>query len=126
MLREDRTWPKSILGRSGHLALEDRRVRRRLALVSAAIAGSLAIGVGGYAVGASQVSDADDARQAGMVAGEQVGSAVGAREGFERAFRPARKRAYGEAYREAYRAAYRRAFEQADLSSPRRVRVSGP
>ncbi len=127
MLREGRAWPKSIPWRSGgYAALENRRLRRRLALVLAGIAGALAIGAGGYAVGASQVSDADDARRAGKIAGEQVGAAVGVREGFTRAFRPARKRAYEESYSEAYRTAYRRAFEKADLSPPRRVRVSGP
>ncbi len=103
-----------------------RRILRQWALASAVIVGFVAIGVGGYAIGASQVGDADTAYQAGATAGEQRGTEVGTREGYASAFRPARKRAYDAAYHEAYRTAYLEAFERADIAAPRRVKVSGP
>lgn len=99
---------------------------RQWALVSAAIIGFVAVGIGGYAIGASQVGDADSAQQAGMAAGEQRGKAVGARKGYESAFRSARRDAYASAYRGGYRTAYRDAFQRAGLAKPSNVKVSGP
>jgi hypothetical protein len=127
VLKDVQAWLGSIVGSGdGYASTVRRRVLRQWALALAAVVGFVAIGVGGYAIGASQVRDADTAHQAGMTAGEQRGTAVGVREGYASAFRPARQRAYDAAYHEAYRTAYRDAFETADLAAPRRVKVSGP
>ena len=99
---------------------------RRSGLALAAILAFAAVGVGGYAIGASQAIDVGAAEQAGTAAGEKRGTAAGAREGYRSAFQPARERAYEAAYRQAYRAAYRAEFEQADLRPPSRIPVSAP
>ena len=127
VLKDVRAWLGSTVGSGdGYRSAGRRHVLRQWALASAAIVGFVAIGVGGYAIGASQVGDADTAYRAGMTAGEQRGKAVGTREGYASAFKPARERAYDAAYNEAYRTAYRDAFEKADLAAPRHVKVSGP
>lgn len=84
------------------------------------------IGSVGFAIGRSQVTDAESARQTGIVAGEQRGAEIGKHDGYVQAFKPARERAYRLAYREAYRKAYAEAFAEADLSTPRNIVVSGP
>lgn len=101
-------------------------VHRRWVLGSAATIALAVIGLGGYAIGASQRTDADQAYQAGAAEGGQRGAVLGTFEGYARAHRPARERAYDAAYRTAYRNAYRAEFEDADLAVPGRVLVSGP
>lgn len=103
-----------------------RVVTRRRAFALAAVLGSLAIGVLGYAVGTSQVDDADTAYEAGAEAGERRGTELGARQGYRSTYRRARERAFDAAYLDAYRLAYREAFDEAGLAAPRSVRVSGP
>ena len=110
----------------GFQATVRRVVTRRRALALAAVLGCIAIGVVGYAIGTSQVDDADTAYEAGTEAGERRGAAVGARHGYRSTYRRARERAFDAAYLDAYRVAYREAFEEADLAVPRSVKVSGP
>ena len=110
----------------GYAAFTRRRALRRWGIATAVIVGFVVAGVAGYAIGATQVSDADSAQQAGMDAGAQRGTAVGTREGYASTFKPARERAYDKAYDAAYVTAYRDAFEQADLAVPQHVKVSGP
>ena len=98
---------------------------RRRALALAATVGLVAIGVTGYAIGASKGVEVGAAERAGMAAGEQRGIAEGAREGYASAFKPARERAYDAAYRKAYRTAYRDEFEKADLAAPGSVPLRG-
>lgn len=112
--------------RDGYVVHLARRGLRRWKLVAAVLAGCLAIGLVGYAIGASKVSDADRAREAGTVAGEQLGDAAGTSQGYASAFKRARGRAFDAGYRDAFRAAYLDAFEQADLAAPDAVTVSGP
>lgn len=122
-----RAWLGSVAGSGdGYRAFARRRVLRRLAFALAAIVVFVGIGVGGYAIGASQVGEIDTARQVGMTAGEARGTAVGTREGYASTFRSAREHAYDVAYRDAYGTAYRHAFERAGLPAPRHVKVPGP
>lgn len=101
------------------------RVHSRTVLVFATILALVAVGVAGYALGASRVVEIHSAELAGVAAGAQRGTDVGAHEGYASAFKPARERAYDAAYRDAYRAAYRDEFERADLREPRDIPVSG-
>jgi hypothetical protein len=122
-----RAWLGGVVGSGdGYAAWTRRNALRRWGLVALVLLGFVAIAIGGYAIGASQVGDVDSARQAGMEAGEQRGSAVGTREGYGKAFRAAREQAFEPAYRDAYRSAYLGEFDQADLSAPGHVPVSGP
>lgn len=102
------------------------RLDRRRALALAALVALIAVGIGGYAIGASQVVDVGEAEHAGMVEGQERGTPVGAREGYASAFASARERTFEAAYREAYRRAYLAEFEKADLAAPRRVVVRSP
>ena len=96
---------------------------RRIALTVGAMAAFVAIGAGGYMVGASEGADVDAAELAGTLAGTQRGETIGAQTSFARTFKTARERAYDAAYEKAYRAAYLREFRQADLSPPSLVQV---
>lgn len=125
--KDVRAWLGGLVGSGdSYPAFVRRQKLRQFASVATVIAGLIAIGLGGYAIGASQVGDAGSAQQEGADAGEERGAAVGAREGYESAFRSARKRAFEQAYDQAYAAAYREAFESSDLAAPRQVKVSGP
>ncbi len=110
----------------GYSAYLRRRAIRGWVPALAAIIGFVGVAMGGYAIGSSQVGDADAAWQAGRALGEQRGTAVGTREGYAGAFKSARDQAYDAAYREAYAAAYVLAFQRGGLDPPRRVKVSGP
>lgn len=99
---------------------------RRWRALAAGIVCLVVIGSVGFAIGRSQVTDAESARQTGIVAGEQRGAEIGKHDGYVQAFKPARERAYRLAYRAAYRKAYAEAFAEADLSTPRNIVVSGP
>ncbi len=101
------------------------RADRRRALALAAVVALVAIGVAGYAIGASKAVEVGAAEQAGISAGEQRGTAEGAREGYASTFKPARERAYDLAYRKAYRTAYLDEFEKADLAAPSSVPLGG-
>jgi hypothetical protein len=130
VLRDMRSRLGSLVGTGdGYAALVRREQLRKLGLVTAVFGAFVLAGVGGCALGSAQVGDAEDARQAGIAAGEKRGAAVGEREGYRSAFRAARDEAYDAAYQEAYTAAYRDAFEKADLDLPGSVEVvevSGP
>ena len=120
-------WRDKVLGvGDGFEAFERRRRIRRLGIAVPALAVGLAIGVGGYAIGVSQVVDADQAQEAGFEAGRVQGTAVGARDGYAEAFRSARRDAFEPAYRESYRSAYLEEFAEADLPAPDDVEVRGP
>lgn len=106
------------------LGIEPRAHRKR-ALALAATVALVAIGVAGYAIGASKGAEVGAAELAGMAAGEQRGIAEGAREGYASTFKPARERTYDAAYRNAYRTAYRGEFEKADLAAPSNVPLRG-
>ena len=122
-----RAWLGGVVGTGdGYAAWTRRNALRRWGLVALVLLAFVAIAIGGYAIGASQVGDGDSARQAGADAGEQRGAALGTREGYGKAFRSAREQAFGPAYRDAYRAAYLGAFDRADLAAPGHVPVSGP
>ncbi|HET6829883.1 MAG TPA: hypothetical protein VFH44_00905 [Solirubrobacterales bacterium] len=117
----------SIVGPSGgYAALVRREKLRQWALAGAVFVAFVACGVVGCSIGSSQAGDAQDARQAGTIAGEERGAKVGAREGYRSAFSAAREDAYDAAYQEAYTTAYRKAFERADLAEPQSVKVSAP
>ena len=120
-------WRDKVLGvGDGFEAFERRRRIRRLGIAVAVLAVGLAIGVGGYAIGVSQVVDADQAHEVGLDTGRVQGAAVGAREGYAKAFRSARRDAFEPAYRESYRSSYLEEFANADLSAPSKVEVRGP
>ena len=102
------------------------RLTMRGALVLVAILAMASIGAAGYLLGASNAIDERAATAAGEAAGEVRGVAVGARDGWEATFRSARERAYDAAYARAARAAYLEELDQADLATPRTVRLSVP
>jgi hypothetical protein len=122
-----RAWLGRAVGAGESYAAWTRRdALRRWGIVALVVLLFVAIAVGGYAIGASQVSDVDSARQAGIKAGQKRGAATGSREGYAKAFHSAREHAFGPAYRDAYRAAYLDAFDRADLAAPGHIPVSGP
>ncbi len=109
-----------------YAAWRGRQVHRRWVLGVAATIALAAIGLGGYAIGASQGTDADQAYETGTAEGGQRGTVLGTLQGYASAYGPARERAYDAAYRTAYQRAYRAEFDDADLAVPQRVLVSGP
>ena len=120
-------WRDKVLGiGDGFEAFERRRRIRRLKIAVPALAVGLAIGVGGFAIGGSQVVDADQAQEEGFEAGREQGMAVGTREGRVEAFRSSRRDAFESAYRKSYRSAYLEEFADADLPAPDEVEVHGP
>ena len=120
-------WRDKVLGTGdGYEAFERRRRLRRLAIAIPVLLVGLAIGIGGFAIGQSQVVDADQAQEKGFEAGREQGIEVGAREGYDEAFRSARRDAFAAAYGDSYRSAYLAEFAAADLPAPENVEVPEP
>jgi hypothetical protein len=97
--------------------------RRGIALVSALLALGLAVGAGGYVIGAHGGEDLDAARAAGAEQGRQEGKRDGTLSGNASGFRKGWLTGIRKTYRHAYRDAYRDEVEQAGIDPPREIDV---
>jgi hypothetical protein len=96
-------------------------------LVKGAVCGLavIALGVGGYVVGAGSGEDLDRARADGAAAGREHGAARGRERARAEGIERGRDQGYETGYETAYRRAYRAQFEEAGLEPPNHVRLAG-